>query len=107
MTPGCGAHAGLGSELRAAALATLDRIGPALDRVTAGEPATDPTTCASCPLCAVLAVLRGERPELAMRLAEQASALVTVLRAVLDDTEETSEPAAPTRRVQRIPVERC
>lgn len=38
-----------------------------------------------CPLCAVVAIVRGERPELAARLAEQAARLVALLRAVLAD----------------------
>ncbi|WP_317495110.1 hypothetical protein [Haloechinothrix sp. LS1_15] len=38
-----------------------------------------------CPLCAVIAIVRGERPELAARLAEQAARLVALLRAVLAD----------------------
>ncbi|MBA0124941.1 hypothetical protein H0B56_05235 [Haloechinothrix sp. YIM 98757] len=38
-----------------------------------------------CPLCAVIAIVRGERPEFAARLAEQMARLVALLRAVLAD----------------------
>ena len=68
---GCGGHEGMGEDLRVLAMAALDRIDPVLDRLRT-EPVTDaPETCASCPICAVIAALRGERPELAVRLAEQ------------------------------------
>ena len=109
----CGGHAGLPTELRALALAALDRVTPLLDRLRL-DPATDPATsaCASCPVCAVLAALRGERPELAVRLAEQATGLVAVLRAALEEGDPEPAPAAAPepsrppsgRTVQHIPV---
>ena len=108
---GCGGHAGMGEDFRVLALTALDRIDPVLDRLRS-EPADDaPETCASCPVCAVIAALRGERPELAVRLAEHAAGLVAVLRAALEDgapapaaADATARP--PARRVQRIRVER-
>jgi hypothetical protein len=139
----CGGHSGLAAEARGLALAVLDRLQPALDRLRApatdpvdpagatadradasaprggtdaettgaGDPAA--ATCAGCPVCAVLALLRGERPELAARLAEQASGLLTVLRAALDEGVGAPAPAGPApesgpaqRRVQHIPVDR-
>jgi hypothetical protein len=120
----CGGHIGIGEELRAAVLAALDRIDPALDRLLAepGRPSSRGAAgaCVSCPVCAVIAALRGERPELAVRLAEHAAGLVAVLRAALEEgaaggtgaatPPEESEPAtnpAPSRRVQRITVERA
>ena len=109
--PGCDAHAGASTELRALARTALDRVEPVLDRLRI-EPPTPMAaeTCAACPLCALMAALRGERPELVQRLAEHLGGLVTLLRTALD---ETSEPAPPERTasgspkvVQRIPVER-
>ena len=46
-----------------------------------------------CPVCAVLAALRGERTELSIRLAEHASGLLAVLRAALE--EGNPGPASP------------
>lgn len=74
-------------------------------------------TCAVCPVCAVIAALRGERSELAVRLADHAAGLLAVLQAALDEGGPTAEgtppegarsggPAAPTRRVQHIRVDR-
>jgi hypothetical protein len=108
---GCGGHAGIGEDLRLLALTALDRIDPVLDRMQS-EPVGDaPEVCAACPVCAVIAALRGERPELAARLAEHAAALVAVLRAALQDGAQAPAAAAdtterPARRVQRIPVDR-
>jgi hypothetical protein len=101
---GCAGHAGLSGELRAVVLLALDRLAPALERVGT-EPASGPSSCASCPVCALLAALRGERPELAVRLAEHAAGLVAALRVALE--EEVVASPAPARPVQRIHVERA
>jgi hypothetical protein len=115
--PGCGTHAGLGTELRAVAVLALDRLGPVLERVRT-EPGTlqSAEVCAVCPICAVVALLRGERPELAVRLAEHAAGLLAVLQAALHEGDPAAwphpaatappPPPAPTRRVQHIRVER-
>ena len=98
--------AGLPGELRAVVLLALERVTPLLESLVS-EPATGPSSCANCPVCAVLAALRGERPELAVRLAEQASGLVTALRAACEEGERPPEPARPARVVQHIRVERA
>jgi hypothetical protein len=125
---GCDGHAGGSTELRALALAALDRLEPALDRLCAEPPTPLPTTCAVCPVCALLAALRGERPELVQRFAEQAGGLVAALREAIDPTAADPTAADPTaadpttaepepapqertasgspRLVQRIPVVR-
>jgi hypothetical protein len=106
--PGCGTHATLGAELRAVAVLALDRLGPALDRAREGGPGT-PSSCATCPVCALAALLRGERPELAVRLAEHAAGLLSVLHAALQDENPAPAPAppSPARRVQHIRVDRA
>jgi hypothetical protein len=112
----CAGHPGIGEELSALVLAALDRIGPVLDRFReeqAPPGRLSEGTCAFCPVCAVLAALRGERPELAARLAEQAAGLVAVLRAALEEgapaaADQQAESAPPSgRRVQHIRVDRC
>ncbi len=74
-----------------------------------------PATCGWCPLCAGLAVLRGERPELAVRAAEHASGLLAVLRASLAErppaeakqqAEAEEEPSPEPERVQKITIRR-
>jgi hypothetical protein len=110
-TPGCDAHAGASAELRDLARTALDRVEPVLDRLRI-EPPTPMSseTCAACPLCALMAALRGERPELVQRLAKHLGGLVTLLRSALDEPAEPP-PAERTasgspKVVQRIPVER-
>lgn len=93
----CGAHAGLGADLRGTALVLLERLRVAVEPLrdrdgTPPEPGSA-GACQSCPVCAVVAVLRGERSELATQLAEHATGLVAVLTAVL----EADEPAPHAR----------
>lgn len=105
---GCGTHAGLGAELRAVAVLLLDRLGPVL------EGAQQSSTCSVCPVCAAVALFRGERPELAVRLAEHASGFLDALQTALREGngmpapggDAPQPPPAPTRRVQHIPVVR-
>ncbi|MGH3615059.1 MAG: hypothetical protein ACRDRK_21190 [Pseudonocardia sp.] len=87
MTAGC-SHPGFLHELRSLALTALERLDPVLERIRAEPVAATPSAespCAACPVCAVISVLRGERSELAVRLAAQAAGLAAVLRAALDD----------------------
>jgi hypothetical protein len=76
----------LTEELRLLLDALAERAQPMLNRLAAAdteEGEHTPATCGWCPLCAGMAVLRGERPELAVRAAEHVAGLVAVLRAVL------------------------
>ncbi|RCW44047.1 hypothetical protein DFQ14_105192 [Halopolyspora algeriensis] len=81
-------------------------------------------TCDRCPLCAAMALLRGDRPELSARLSEHMAAFVTLLRRVLAEegeaaagneqaSAETAEDLSPdsadrtgSSKVQRIDVRR-
>ena len=119
----CGGHDALAEELRAHAAGVLNLLEPWLKQIREAPPPEGgtPVTCASCPLCALMALLRGERSEMAVRVAEQAAGLVAVLRAALAEGNgpgpSTGEPAdahdshAPAladdgRDVQRIPISR-
>ncbi len=62
-------------------------LGPhvaAAPHVTAARLATGAPECRYCPLCAAIAVLRGDRPEVTEKLVEAGSALLTALRAVFE-----------------------
>jgi len=127
----CGGHDALAEELRAYATGALDLLEPWINQVreAAPQPGGTPVTCASCPLCALMALLRGERSEMAVRIADQAAGLLTVLRAALAEgngtragaaagagprdgdtphggTNGTRVTADESRDVQRIPVSR-
>jgi len=114
----------LADELRLLLAAVAERAGPWLDRVAVSthdehEPADGPpTACGWCPLCALIALLRGEPNELASKSLDRVADIVALLRAVLADRwhpeaephmpgfrpEPRPEPASP--RVQRIEVRR-
>jgi hypothetical protein len=104
----------LAEELRLLLDALAERAEPLLNRLATaptgehGEEHT-PATCGWCPLCAGLAVLRGERPELAVQAAEHAAGLLSVLRSALAEPSSAASPPAgePAReRVQHITVRR-
>jgi hypothetical protein len=52
---------------------------PATARIATGAP-----ECAWCPLCQLVSVLRGDRPEITERLAETQAAVAGLLRALAD-----------------------
>ncbi|HEX4358314.1 MAG TPA: hypothetical protein VH141_12370 [Pseudonocardia sp.] len=85
---GCAGHENLADELREYAGGALDLLEPLVDRIreqVPDESAPEPVVCASCPVCALITVLRGGRSELAVRLAEHAAGLLAVLRAALEE----------------------
>lgn len=127
--PGACSHtpdgdAGPPADLRTLALLALDRLDPLLARLRAAEAAGTTSDSAPrpsgdpCPLCTALAVVRGERPEIAGRLAEHGAAVVAALRDALaappaDAPADSSNGGATDRAttsstspVQHIPVDR-
>jgi hypothetical protein len=87
----------LAEEIRLLAELVAEKAAPWLEGVVAAghgsteEPRPDGSACGWCPLCAIVAVVRGERPELVTRLVEQLAQLVALLRAVLADRWEPDE----------------
>lgn len=103
----------LAEELRLLLDALAERAQPMLNRLaTPADGEHTPATCGWCPLCAGIAVVRGERPELAVRAAEHAAGLLAVLRMALQEPHSTpapstTEPEEPgPDRVQHITVHR-
>ncbi len=80
-------------------------------RRSLGDPATahiatGAAECSYCPVCQLIAVLRGDRPEVTARLADVGSAVVTALRAALDGMPDgTNPPPAQQQRVQHIDLD--
>lgn len=77
----------LAREARETATALLDWVGTRVDGAataradgTSSRPRQSPGPCTWCPVCALVAALRGEQPELTATLAEQASGLLLMLR---------------------------
>lgn len=122
---GCDAHGGASAEVRALAELVAEALEPWAQRLrhTADQPegqpgAEAPSTCTWCPVCAVVGLLRGQRPELAARLAEHGVGLLAALRELLAAQAEQaghSEPAAGGKEAggdrrsgaQHVPVRRA
>ncbi|MED5816243.1 hypothetical protein VST63_28120 [Mycolicibacterium sp. 050232] len=90
-----GSHPELGSELRQLAQEILDRLDPAVRLAAANfaaSPDDGPGKCQQvwCPVCALAAVVNGEQHPLLSVIAEHSVALLTVIRAVLDDGADGS-----------------
>lgn len=104
----------LAEELRLLIDTAAERMQPWLQRVAeAGDGEHTPETCGWCPLCNGVALLRGDRSELAAKAAEHAAGLVAVLRAALREpgappaAAAEEEPAPDSgQRVQHIKVVR-
>ncbi len=100
----------LAEELRLLLDAAAERAQPLLNKLTEGD--HDPGTCGWCPLCNAVALVRGDRSELAAKAAEHVAGLIAVLRAALAEPVASSAssaeeaPATAKPRVQHIPVVR-
>jgi hypothetical protein len=111
-----GSHADLGPELRALAQSILNRIDPAVRAAAAAAAGADgPGKCQQvwCPVCALAALVSGEQHPLLTVIAEHSVALLSVVRAMVDDIETTRGPDEPPprepppsgpSRYQHIPV---
>jgi hypothetical protein len=68
--------------------------------------ATGAPECTWCPVCQLIAVVRGDRPEISDKIADATASVVAALRAMVDAAANPAEEtgAAPPRppRVQRI-----
>lgn len=88
----------MAEELRSLLDALASRAEPLLHKVgSTGDPQHTPATCNWCPVCASLALMRGQRPELAVRAAEHAAGLLAVFRAAMQDhaTHEHADTHGP------------
>lgn len=94
-------------ELREFAESVLTRVEPALRRAATGVDLSEWSGCDWCPVCAGLALLRGERHELLSALADHGVTVVTVLREALAGmpvdpvTPDDDTPAQPGGRHRR------
>ncbi|MGY4650376.1 hypothetical protein [Mycobacterium sp. URHB0021] len=91
-----GTHPDLGPELRQLAQAILDKIDPAV-RLAAARAAgstAGPGKCQQvwCPVCALAALAAGEQHPLLNVIAEHSVALLTVVRAMVDNVTTPPEP---------------
>jgi hypothetical protein len=65
--------------------------------------ATGAPECTWCPICQLVAVLRGDRPDIAEKITEASASVIAALRAVVDAAAGAPAHRAPNAaRVQRI-----
>ena len=82
----------------------------ARERFPAGPDGHLGAECQWCPLCQLMAVVRGERPEVTARVAEAGIAMAAAFRSLVDAAstataaheQEDQRRAEPTPRVQRV-----
>lgn len=116
----CPTHGGLSEELEALATLLAERLESWSERVRQDEPAAGTTESgasrARCPICCVLDLLRGQRPELAARLTEHGVGLLAAAREALNPPDaggqyrqpgpEPGPSSGPDKPVQQVPVRR-
>ena len=95
-----GSHADIGPELRQLAQTILDKLDPAvrLAAARAAGSADGPGKCQQvwCPVCALAALATGEQHPMLEVIAEHSVALLTVIRALIENGANDSQgPAGP------------
>jgi hypothetical protein len=94
-----GVHPDIGPELRKLAQKILDQIDPAV-RLAASMAAGDGAGTGKCqqvwcPVCALAAVVSGDEHPLLTVVAEHSVALLAVIRAIVDQVDQTTPTPPP------------
>ncbi|MFN3541795.1 MAG: hypothetical protein ACK40J_17140 [Rhodococcus sp. (in: high G+C Gram-positive bacteria)] len=91
-------HSELGADLLALAETVLTRLEPILRRVAETPQDRDRQGCSWCPVCALAALVRGERHDLVELVASESAVVIALLRQLLADhtTSGTTHSAAQT-----------
>ncbi len=101
-----GEHSDIGPELRQLAQTILDRLDPVvrLAAARAAAAGASPGKCQQvwCPVCALAALASGEQHPLLAVIADHSVALLTVVRAVIENAVDTAVSAAQ-RSQPRLP----
>ncbi|MDI9896843.1 hypothetical protein QM797_19150 [Rhodococcus sp. IEGM 1381] len=82
-------HSELGSDLLALADTVLTRLDPILRRVAETQQERDQQGCSWCPVCALAALVRGERHDLVELVASEGTVIIALLRQLLADHTNT------------------
>ncbi|OZE35391.1 MULTISPECIES: hypothetical protein [unclassified Rhodococcus (in: high G+C Gram-positive bacteria)] len=78
-------HSELGADLLALAETVLTRLEPILRRVAETQQDRDRQGCSWCPVCALAALVRGERHDLVELVASESAVVIALLRQLLAD----------------------
>jgi hypothetical protein len=94
-----GVHPDIGPELRKLAQAILDGIDPAVRaaamRASGGGVGTGKCQQLWCPVCALAALVTGEQHPLLTVIAEHSVALLSVIRAIIEEVDGSVTPPPP------------
>ena len=92
-----GSHSDIGPELRQLVQSILDRLDPAVRLAAARAQAGGPGKCDQvwCPVCALAALISGEQHPLLNVLAEHSVALLTVVKAMVENLDGAATPPDP------------
>ncbi|MFI8565087.1 hypothetical protein ACIGGF_00790 [Rhodococcus sp. NPDC078407] len=82
-------HSELGADLLALADTVLTRLDPILRRVAETQQERDQQSCSWCPVCALAALVRGERHDLVELVASEGAVIIALLRQLLADHTKT------------------
>ena len=99
-------HSDVGPELRHLAEAVFDRLDPAVRLLAATVQASGPGKCEQvwCPVCAITALISGEQHPMLDVVAEHSVALLTLVKAMLDNLEGAGAPSQPPGPVPSGPA---
>ncbi|MEE9243058.1 MAG: hypothetical protein V3U55_03240 [Mycobacterium sp.] len=100
-------HSDVGPELRNLAEAVLDRLDPAVRLLAARVQASGPGKCEQrwCPVCALTAVISGEQHPMLDVVADHSVALLTLVKAMLDNFDGGGIPPQPAGPAPEDPTE--
>ncbi len=99
-------HSDIAPELRILAQSILDRLDPAVKLLAAKTQAGGAGKCEQvwCPVCAIAALMSGEQHPLLNVLAEHSVALLTLVKAMLDNFDSSPpQPHDPCEQDQSKP----
>ncbi|MDZ7929528.1 MAG: hypothetical protein U5N21_05450 [Rhodococcus sp. (in: high G+C Gram-positive bacteria)] len=98
-------HSELGADLLALADTVLTRLEPILRRVAETQQDRDQQGCSWCPVCALAALVRGERHDLVELVASESAVVIALLRQLLADhtTPGSAHSAAQARTAPPSP----
>ncbi|MDV6262269.1 hypothetical protein [Rhodococcoides yunnanense] len=82
-------HSELGADLLALADTVLTRLDPILRRVAETQQVRDQQGCSWCPVCALAALVRGERHDLVELVASEGAVIIALVRQLLADHTNT------------------
>lgn len=90
-----GGHGTIADEATRLLEAVSDWVRRNLDGSAAGHIATGAPECTWCPICQLIALLRGDRPDIGEKISEAGASVVTAVRMLIDAAVAQATAARP------------